>query len=62
MAPVFLNKNCDPFTDVNDQCTIGAYVQYSLDVATPDHVIRTLAFANKHNIRFVVKKLDMSRC
>ncbi|KAF9448257.1 FAD/FMN-containing isoamyl alcohol oxidase MreA [Macrolepiota fuliginosa MF-IS2] len=55
MAPVFLNKSCDPFTAVNKRCIVGAYVQYSVDVATPDHVIKTLAFANKHNIRFIVK-------
>ena len=55
MAPVFLNKSCDPFTNVDDQCAIGAYVEYSVDVATPDHIIRTLSFAKKHNIRFVVK-------
>ncbi|KAF9453476.1 FAD-binding domain-containing protein [Macrolepiota fuliginosa MF-IS2] len=55
MAPVFLNKSCDPFTAVNDRCIIGAYAQYSVDVATPDHVIKTLAFAKEHNIRFIVK-------
>jgi hypothetical protein len=55
MAPVFLNKSCDPFTSVNDPCTLGAYVEYSVDVATPGHVIKTLAFAKLHNIRFVVK-------
>lgn len=55
MAPVFLNKSCDPFTAPDDQCITGAYVQYSVNVTTPDHVIKTLAFAKKHNIRFVVK-------
>jgi hypothetical protein len=55
MAPVFLNKSCDPFTPADDQCIIGAYVLYSVDVASPDHVIKTLAFAKEHNIRFVVK-------
>jgi len=55
MAPVFLNKSCDPFTQVNDQCIIGNYVEYSVNVSSPEHVIRTLAFAKEHNIRFVVK-------
>lgn len=55
MAPVFLNKSCDPFTSPDDQCIIGSYVQYSVDVATPDHVAKTLAFAKQNNIRFVVK-------
>ncbi|KAJ3567861.1 hypothetical protein NP233_g6095 [Leucocoprinus birnbaumii] len=55
MGPVFLNKSCDPFTGVDDQCIIGSYVQYSVDVASIDHVNKTLAFAKAHNIRFVVK-------
>ncbi|KAF5353302.1 hypothetical protein D9756_007946 [Leucocoprinus leucothites] len=54
-APVFLNKSCDPFTSVDDQCIIGTYVEYSVDVASPDHVINTLKFAKEHKIRFVVK-------
>jgi hypothetical protein len=55
MSPVFLNKSCDPFTSPDGQCTIGSYVQYSVDVVTQDHVIKTLEFAKKNNIRFVVK-------
>ncbi|KAF5359419.1 hypothetical protein D9756_003300 [Leucocoprinus leucothites] len=55
MAPVFLNKSCDPFTNVDDRCIIGTYVEYSVDLASPGHVINTLKFAKEHNIRFVVK-------
>lgn len=55
MTPFFANKSCDPFTAPDDQCVIGAYVQYSVNVTLPAHVSKTLAFVKKHNIRFVVR-------
>jgi len=55
MDPVPLNKSCDPFTDTQTPCNIGAYVQYAVNVSEPEHVIKTLKFVKKHNIRFVVK-------
>ncbi|KIJ49487.1 hypothetical protein M422DRAFT_160609 [Sphaerobolus stellatus SS14] len=55
MAPFFANRSCDPFTAPDDQCVIGSYVQYSVNVSVPAHVSNTLAFAKKHNIRFVVR-------
>ncbi|KAG7094814.1 hypothetical protein E1B28_005627 [Marasmius oreades] len=55
MDPIFLNKTCDPFDPGNTPCRIGAYVQYAVNVSSPDHIIQTIQFVKKHNIRFVVK-------
>ncbi|KAF9262226.1 FAD-binding domain-containing protein [Marasmius fiardii PR-910] len=55
MDPIFLNKTCDPFDPREAPCEIGAYVQYAVNVSSPDHVIKTVQFVKEHNIRFVVK-------
>ncbi|KAG7094812.1 hypothetical protein E1B28_005625 [Marasmius oreades] len=55
MDPNFLNKSCDPFDPRDTPCRIGAYVQYAVNVSSPEHVIKTIQFVKKHNIRFVVK-------
>ncbi|KAJ3781176.1 hypothetical protein GGU10DRAFT_119370 [Lentinula aff. detonsa] len=55
MDAVFLNKSCDPFTSREIPCYIGSYVQYAVNVSEPIHVVKTIEFARKHNIRFVVK-------
>ncbi|KAE9394349.1 FAD-binding domain-containing protein [Gymnopus androsaceus JB14] len=55
MDAVFLNKSCDPFTPRESPCYIGSYVQYAVNVSEPNHVVKTIDFARKHNIRFVVK-------
>ncbi|KAG7094810.1 hypothetical protein E1B28_005623 [Marasmius oreades] len=55
MDPIFLNKSCDPFDPRDTPCRIGAYVQYAVNVSSTEHVIKTIQFVKKHNIRFVVK-------
>jgi len=55
MYPVWLNKSCDPFTAEGGQCIIGQYVEYSVDVATPEHIASTAKFAKDNNIRLIVK-------
>lgn len=55
MDAVFLNKSCDPFTPRESQCYVGSYVQYTVNVSEPIHVMKTVEFSKKHNIRFVVK-------
>ncbi|KAF7333170.1 Fad binding domain protein [Mycena venus] len=55
MNPIFLNKSCDPFDPQETPCQIGAYVPYVVNVTLIDHVIKTIDFVKKHNIRFVVK-------
>ncbi|KAL0565804.1 hypothetical protein V5O48_016213 [Marasmius crinis-equi] len=55
MDPIFLNKTCDPFDPRETPCQIGAYVQYAVNVSSPEHVVKTVQFVKEHNIRFVVK-------
>ncbi|KAJ7092987.1 hypothetical protein B0H15DRAFT_1021003 [Mycena belliarum] len=55
MTPFFANRSCDPFAPRDEKCDIGAYVQYSVNVSTPDHIYKTLDFVKTHNIRFVLR-------
>ncbi|KAF9266646.1 FAD binding domain protein [Marasmius fiardii PR-910] len=55
MDTLFLNNTCNPFTARELPCEIGPYVQYAVNVSSPDHVIKTVQFVKEHNIRFVVK-------
>ncbi|KAG9218411.1 hypothetical protein CCMSSC00406_0007988 [Pleurotus cornucopiae] len=55
MDPIFLNKTCDPFTDPSIPCSRGPYVEYTVNVTKPEHVIKTLKFVEEHNLRFVIK-------
>ena len=55
MAPFFANQSCDPFQPTSGQCVIGTYVQYSVDVQTPDQIAQTIKFATDRNIRLVIR-------
>ena len=55
MAPWFTNGSCDPFHPVSKPCTLGNYVSYAVNVSNPNHVSEALKFADKHNIRVVVR-------
>ncbi|RAL17380.1 FAD-dependent oxidoreductase [Aspergillus homomorphus CBS 101889] len=55
MAPWFANGTCDPFHPVAKPCTMGNYIHYAVNVSTPAHISATLQFANKHNIRLVIR-------
>lgn len=55
MAPFFANCSCDPFTARDSQCILGTYVQYAVDVASADHVTKALDFAQRNNIRVVIR-------
>ncbi|KAL4802481.1 FAD-binding domain-containing protein [Aspergillus unguis] len=55
MAPFFANDTCDPFHPPRKICTLGNYVSYAVNVSQPDHVITSLDFVKKHNIRLVVR-------
>lgn len=55
MAPYFTNNSCNPFLPPDAPCVVGSYVSYSVNVAGPQDVARTLWFANYFNIRIVVK-------
>ncbi|KAJ7098272.1 FAD binding domain protein [Mycena epipterygia] len=55
MTPFFANLSCDPFTDPDEKCVLGTYVQYAVNVSSPVQIYKTLDFVKKHNIRFVVR-------
>ncbi|KAJ5881698.1 FAD binding domain protein [Penicillium soppii] len=55
MAPFFTNGTCDPYHPVSKPCTLGNFVKYAVNVSSPVHVAKTLKFANKHNIRFIIR-------
>ncbi|ORY67580.1 FAD binding domain-containing protein [Pseudomassariella vexata] len=55
MAFFFANMSCDPFTAPEDQCVVGAYVQYAVNATTAEHYRLTMKFAQEHNIRLVVR-------
>jgi len=55
MAPFFANRSCDPFTPESRPCTLGNYVDYSVNVTKPADIYKALAFARKHNIRIVIR-------
>ncbi|KAK2008927.1 FAD binding domain-containing protein [Colletotrichum eremochloae] len=55
MAPFFANQSCDPFQPESRPCLLGNYVVYAVDAKTPEHIKATMAFAQEHNIRFIVR-------
>lgn len=55
MAPFFANRSCDPFQPESAQCVIGTYVQYTVNVTNAQDVAAGIKFANKHNIRLVIR-------
>jgi FAD/FMN-containing dehydrogenase len=55
MTPFFTNNSCNPFDPSSMTCTMGDYVHYAVNVSTVAHVQATIAFAQRHNIRFVIR-------
>ncbi|KAJ5784237.1 FAD binding domain protein [Penicillium pulvis] len=55
MAPFFTNGTCDPYHPIFKPCTLGNFVRYAVNVSSPDHVAKTMQFAIKHKIRFVIR-------
>lgn len=55
MAPFFANQSCDPFLEPSSPCVVSTYAQYSVNVSEPSDVEQALRFAEKHNIRLVIK-------
>ncbi|OQD79836.1 hypothetical protein PENANT_c043G07633 [Penicillium antarcticum] len=55
MAPFFTNGTCDPYHPVSKPCTLGNFVRYAVNISSPDHVAKTLRFATRHNIRFIIR-------
>ncbi|KAI9842021.1 MAG: hypothetical protein M1837_007517 [Sclerophora amabilis] len=55
MAPVFQNQTCDPFVERSELCSLGNLVGYSIGASSAEDVVAGLKFAEKHNIRLVVR-------
>lgn len=55
MTPSFVNNSCDPLGHRSDPCEIGGFTQYSINVTRPDDVVAGLKFAQRNNVRLVVK-------
>ncbi|MCJ1389766.1 hypothetical protein MMC18_002623 [Xylographa bjoerkii] len=53
--PYVQNRSCDPFTPKSKPCLLGNYVDYAINVASANDVTAGLQFAQKQNIRFVIK-------
>ncbi|EDU47083.1 GlcD FAD FMN-containing dehydrogenase [Pyrenophora tritici-repentis] len=54
-APIFANASCDPFTPTEKPCLMGNYVYYAVKVAGANDVAATILFAEKYNIRLVIR-------
>lgn len=55
MSIFFQNNTCTPFTLKSTRCHLGNYASYSIEVRTVDDVKAGIRFAQKHNIRLVIK-------
>ncbi|KAJ5465250.1 uncharacterized protein N7458_000936 [Penicillium daleae] len=55
MAPLFANQSCDPFQPPAGPCILGNYVRYAVNATGTSDVVSALAFAEEHNIRFVIR-------
>ena len=56
MAPYFQNQTCDPYTSRDKPCnTLGNYVDYAINVTSPEDVVKGLKFARDKNVRVVIK-------
>ncbi|PQE03626.1 FAD linked oxidase N-terminal protein [Rutstroemia sp. NJR-2017a BBW] len=50
-----MNHTCDPYSSESTPCELGNYVSYSINVTSAADAKAGLLFAQKHNIRLVVK-------
>lgn len=55
MNPWQQNASCDPFTPEQSPCLLGNYASYSIKVTCWQDVAAGIQFAQKKNIRLVVK-------
>lgn len=51
----FQNYSCVPFTDASRPCELGNYPSYVVNVTEAGDVQGALAFAQKHNVRIIIK-------
>ncbi|KAG9251786.1 uncharacterized protein F5Z01DRAFT_683115 [Emericellopsis atlantica] len=55
MQMYFANQSCDAFTPRDQPCVLGNYVAYSVKVSEPKDAVAAVKFANKNNLRLVIR-------
>ncbi|KAI1122305.1 FAD binding domain protein [Nemania abortiva] len=55
MAPEWQNYTCDPFTSKSAPCSIGNYVDYTINVSSVADIAAGMKFAQQNNVRLVIK-------
>ncbi|KAH8654952.1 putative isoamyl alcohol oxidase [Tricladium varicosporioides] len=55
MAPFFANQSCDPWQPPSRPCLLGNYVNYAVNVSKASDIITAVKFAERNNIRFVIR-------
>ncbi|ETS76420.1 hypothetical protein PFICI_11807 [Pestalotiopsis fici W106-1] len=55
MAAFWANNSCDPFTAVDAQCIVGAYVSYVVNASCASDYQETIKFARDNNLRLVIR-------
>lgn len=55
MDPYWQNQSCDPFTARSSVCSLGNYVDFTVNVSSASDVVAGLQFAQKHNVRILIK-------
>ncbi|KAI0548720.1 FAD binding domain protein [Xylaria curta] len=55
MDPLAQNRSCDPFTPSSTACSLGNYVDYTINASSAADIAAGLEFAQKNNIRLVIK-------
>ncbi|KAL8703592.1 MAG: hypothetical protein Q9201_003240 [Fulgogasparrea decipioides] len=54
MQTYFANNSCNPI-NVQGDCGIGSYVHYAIDIRSDQDAVAGIAFAQKYNIRLVIR-------
>ncbi|KAF1953554.1 FAD binding domain protein [Byssothecium circinans] len=54
-APFFANQSCDPFVPPSSPCSIGTYVQYTVNATGASDYQATIKFAKSNNIRLTIR-------
>lgn len=55
LSQYFQNYTCVPFTNVSQNCELGNFPNYVVNVTGVNDLRGAIAFAKKYNIRIVIK-------
>jgi hypothetical protein len=54
-APIFTNNSCNPFLEREEACTLGNFVEYTVNAKEASHIQMAIRFASQYNIRLVIR-------